>query len=343
MAVVHEPRLADKVAFLSDAASYPQATASVQAVETHMSWVFLTERHAWKLKKPERVDGVDLASVEARRRHCALEMRLNRRFTDDVYLEAVPLRLAPAGALSWDNGLVVDWLVKMRRLPEALMLDRLIAAGTVRAGEAARIGRFLGRFYLTCAPEPIDAAAWRARLAARIRGNERELRGYAHAVDNALPAELGERQLGFLTLEEGLLQERIEAGRVVEGHGDLRPEHVCLEEPVPRVIDCLEFDRHLRIVDAAEELGYLALECERLGAPELRDQLFDAYEDAAQDSPDHRLVHFYQSVHACSRAWLALRHLRDPAPRDAARWPALARDYLRLASEHVALCAAPKL
>jgi aminoglycoside phosphotransferase family enzyme len=343
MAVAVAPRVADKVAFLSDPRSYPQPTGSVEAVETHMSWVFLTDRHAWKLKKPRRIDHIDLASVEARRRHCGLEIRLNRRFTDDVYLGSVALRQQPDGALTFQGeGPEVDWLVKMRRLPASLMLDRMILEGRVRARDLHHLARDLGRFYLTCAPEPMSGGEFRARLAARVRGNERELRGYAHHVNGVLAEDLGERQLAFLEREHGLFDERVAAGRVVEGHGDLRPEHVCMEA-VPRVIDCLEFDRELRIVDAAEELGYLALECERLGAPGLRDLIFDAYEAAADDAPYARLVHFYQSLHACSRAWLALRHLRDPAPRDPHRWPLVARDYLRLAEEHLALCATPKL
>jgi aminoglycoside phosphotransferase family enzyme len=344
MTIAAATGLADKVAFLSDARSYPVPTRRVQAVETHMSWVFLTEAHAWKLKKPERIDGIDLGSVEARHRHCRMEIRLNRRFTDDVYLEAVALRADAARGFSFGGDEpVLDWLVKMRRLPARLMLDRLIAAGAVRPRDVRALARLLARFYLTCAPEPITGAAFRARLAARIRGIEGEL----HRLRAFLPAapvqdDLGERLEAFLALEAGMFDERVDEGRVVEGHGDLRPEHVCLETQ-PRIIDCLEFSRELRIVDAAEELGYLALECERLGAPGLRETLFAAYEEASGDRPDGRMVHFYQAMHACARAWLALRHLSDAAPREPAHWPLLAADYLRLASEHAAHCAIPKL
>ncbi len=88
------------------------------------------------------------------------------------------------------------------------------------------------------------------------------------------------------------------AGRIVEGHGDLRPEHIWLGEP-PAIIDCLEFSAELRTLDVADELGFLALECERLGAPQLGRALLDAYAGAAGDVPDAALVDFYQAWRAC--------------------------------------------
>ena len=80
--------LESRVAFLSDPRSHAPGTQRVEAIETHLSWIFLTERHAYKLKKPQRFDHYDLASVDARRRHCEMELRLNRRLSEGVYLDA---------------------------------------------------------------------------------------------------------------------------------------------------------------------------------------------------------------------------------------------------------------
>jgi aminoglycoside phosphotransferase family enzyme len=308
-----------------------------------MSWVFLTEAHAWKLKKPQRIDGIDLARVESRRRHCLLELDLNRRLAGDVYIDVVALRRRADGALGFgDAGEPVEWLLRMRRLPEARMLDRMIAEGTVAPAAVREAARMLGRFYAASPPEPVDGPAWRARQAARLAGNLDNLRGWPHLVDAHAVNEITRGQHAFLAAEAGMFDERARAGRIVEGHGDLRPEHVCLEDP-PRVIDCLEFSRALRIVDPAEELGFLALECERLGAGGLRDEIFAGYEEATGDAPDARLVHFHQSLHALTRAWLALRHLRDAPAARPRHWPALARVYLELAGAHLAACAAAKL
>jgi aminoglycoside phosphotransferase family enzyme len=151
-----------------------------------------------------------------------------------------------------------------------------------------------------------------------------------------LPAALIEaicsRQQAFLDGRPGLFDARVREGRIVEGHGDLRPEHICLE-PLPQIIDCLEFSRELRVLDAADEMGFLALECERLGAPDLAPVIFATYAGITGDAPPEALVRFHQSHRACVRAKIAIRHLDDPALRGQARWTAQALDYLRLAEE----------
>jgi aminoglycoside phosphotransferase family enzyme len=142
-----DPGLAAKVRFLAEAQNYPEATGRVDIIETHMSWVFLTDRHAWKLKKPVRQSYLDFTTEAARRRNCVEELRLNRRLTKDVYLEVVPLTVDTDGRLRLGtDGAAVDWLVKMRRLPADRMLDRLIRAGSARAEDVRRIVDALCRF-----------------------------------------------------------------------------------------------------------------------------------------------------------------------------------------------------
>lgn len=327
--------IAERLAFLRDPASYGDGTASVQAVETHLSWVFLTRSHAYKLKKPVRFDHLDLREASARAAHCRVEIRLNRRLAEDVYLGIVPLVRDGRGRLRLGgDGEPVDWLIRMRRLPDALMLDRMIARGEVRPRDVSAIAATLASFYRTCAPEPVGAAEWRSRFIAHVSENVRELAMPASRVPATVVHEIGERQLELIDRYGEVFDRRVEDGLVVEGHGDLRPEHVCLEAP-PRIIDCLEFSRELRVVDAAEELGFLALECERLGAEEVKPALFRAYAEASGDDAPAALVDFYQSHHACIRAKLALRHLGDPEVRDPQRWIDRTQDYIALAVAHL--------
>ena len=113
-----------KLAFLAQRAAYSDRPCRVECIETHMAWVFLTDRHAFKLKKPVRYEFLDFSTVEARRQDCAREIELNRRLAADVYLESVPLSVGADGLLQLGgDGEIVDWLVKMRRLPRERMLD----------------------------------------------------------------------------------------------------------------------------------------------------------------------------------------------------------------------------
>ena len=127
------------------------------------------------------------------------------------------------------------------------------------------------------------------------------------------------------------------AGRVVEGHGDLRPEHVWLGSP-PAIIDCLEFSLALRTLDSADELGFLALECERLGAPELGAALLAQHRELSGDAPPPALVDLYQAMRACVRAGIALWHLKEARYQGSPVWRARATSYLSLAAARLQRC-----
>ncbi|MGA7181138.1 MAG: hypothetical protein WBX11_16350 [Thiobacillaceae bacterium] len=326
-----------KLSFLQRPDAYPEATAHVEAVETHMSWVFLTDAHAYKLKKPVRYPYLDFSSVEARRLDSEEELRLNRRLAADVYLDVIPLVLATDGRLSLGGGgEPVDWLVKMRRLPAERMLDHLIRSGAVQQAQIRQLSQRLARFYAAAAVQSITPEAYRQYLAERIEENRRELVSPEFGLATDLPKLLTRSQLGFLQTHAALFDSRVQQGRIVEGHGDLRPEHVCLL-PEPVVIDCLEFNRRFRILDPADELGYLALECERLHAPEAGRWLLEGYMEASGDAPPVALLHFYQSCRAVLRAKLAIWHLRDDGRHRRNKWVELTRDYLELAQQHAKL------
>jgi aminoglycoside phosphotransferase family enzyme len=323
--------LDDKVAFLKRPESYPDRPARVDTVETHMSWVFLTDRFAYKLKKPVRYEFLDFSTLGARHWDCREELRLNRRLAPEVYLDVVALTADPDGELRLEGaGEILDWLVKMRRLPAERMLDRAIGGGRATRSDVAGVAGKLAAFYKSCQPVPIAPSDYRERLQADVGANLREL----VLPDYRLPAATARRaaaaQLQLLGCEPELFAERVRAGRVVEAHGDLRAEHVCLGA-APVIIDCLEFNREFRTLDPADELAFLALDCERLGAPWIRDLLFDVYRRTTGDRPPERLVHFYTSHRACLRAKIAIWHLREAEVRQPERWRGLARTYLRLA------------
>lgn len=330
------PQIEEKVDFLRRADVYPEPTGRVDVKETHMSWVFLTDNHAYKLKKPVRSAFLDYSTPEARRRTCEAEVKLNRRLAANVYCGIVPLTLTVGGAMRLGGeGEAIDWLVKMWRLPESRMLDHAIAAKTVAKDDARRVGALLAHFYSTAPVAAMSRAEYRRQMAAEIRNNYQEL----SRPELSLPGEWLDAtttaQWNMLQNEPGLFDERVAAQRIVEAHGDLRPEHICLGPP-PVVIDCLEFSRALRVLDAASEIAFLWLECERLGAPEVGRMIFASYCDGSGDRPPAALMKFYVSYHACVRAKVAVWHLNDHQIDHPAKWIEKAGHYLRLAAASLA-------
>ena len=320
----------EKVEFLSRPEVYPVPTRRVETKETRMSWVFLTDTQVWKLKKPVRYDYIDLSSPEARRRNCEEEMRLNRRLAPDVYMGIASLTLDAQSGLQLDGeGDVIDWLVRMRRLPAERMLDRALADRTVSAEEARKVGALLARFYKNEPPVQMTPSEYRGRLSAEAHANQRELAKPEYALPVELLESITKAQLDFLDRESDLFDDRVRAGKIIEAHGDLRPEHICLEiEPV--IIDCVEFNRDFRILDAVSDLAFLALECERLGAAWVSDIILETYSDETGDRPPEGLLAFYRSFHACLRAKLAVWRLIDHGVIDWEKWTGRARRYLCL-------------
>jgi len=330
-----EPDIEEKVAFLRRPEAYPEPTREVEVVETHMSWVFLTDAHVYKLKKPVRYDYLDFGTVAAREGDCREEVRLNRRLAPLVYLGVEPLSAADGGLRLGGEGDVVDWLVKMRRLPRARMLDHLIGEGAVTPVELRRLGRVLGDFYARAERAALSKADYRDRFLEDIAANHREL----GRPDFGLPRDLVERvadgQRRFLEHRGALLDARVDARLIVEGHGDLRPEHVCLLTP-PVVIDCIEFNRNFRILDPADELAFLAMDSERLGGPDVGPIVLDAYTERRGDRPPPELFAFYRSLRAGVRAKIAIWHNKEPDVAEPEKWRQRALDYLRLAERDLA-------
>lgn len=322
-----------KIAFLRSPAAHGGAQP-VAVVETHMSWVFLAGDRVLKLKKPVRHDFLDFSTVEARAFFCREEVRLNERLAPGVYLGVFALCwrdgafvLEPAGASGSPAG-AVDWLVCMRRLPAAQMLDARIAAGRVAPGDVDALAALLARFYAAAPAAAVDGD----ELLRRVRHELAVDRGVLLDPRWALPGAAAvldaiEREVAR---HATLLRDRAARGRIVDGHGDLRPEHVCLVDP-PVVIDCLEFNAALRQVDPFDELAFLGLECAVAGAAWIGARLVGQCAQSLGDRPPEALIALYTALRASLRARLAMAHLLDEAPRTPEVWPVRAARYLRLA------------
>lgn len=332
-----ETALAAKVAALSTPRAYPEHPAAVQALQTHMSWVFLTPAHVYKLKKPFRRSFIDLSTLAARRHNCLEEVRLNRRLAPETYLGVRPLVVDRHGVLRLaDQGQVVDWLVHMQRLPAERMLDALIAENGVTGGAVAKLAERLIRFYRETPAESGAGTAYRTRYTRYVRENAAELADPLFALPRPAIERLSDAQLGFLGEHAGIVEQRATTGLVREVHGDLRPQHICLLDP-PVIIDCLEFRREFRQLDPVDELAFLAIECQRLGAEWIGIDLLARFRRATGDATPPRLVAFYQCYRACLRARLVVWHLRDQYENRHHEWRKQALAYLAMAEDYAAV------
>lgn len=334
-----DPRMSpserDKVAFLSLPHNYAERPKRVCIIETHHAWVFLTDRHAWKMKKPFRHGRYDCSSLAARRHLCIEEYRLNLPLAPQTYLEVLPLVIDEAGELHIDgDGRPVEWLVKMHRLPETRMLDNAARAKLVGRHDIERLMRKLLDFYTSARPCEADSQSYVLRLRRELAETVTELHnpdfGFSAIQVDALADSLN----SYMENEQELLESRQQNQLVREVHGDLRPEHVCiLEGGDIEILDRLEFDQDLRCLDCVEELAYFGLECRVIGERWIETACRELYQARHHDGAPRHLWQFYAARRAMVRAMLSAWHTLDGDDRH--RWLRRGRNYLSLAEDYL--------
>lgn len=321
---------------------YPDSPAGVELKQTHISFVFLAGDCVYKVKKPVRFSFLDCSDLASRYHYCTEEVRLNARLSPRVYLgvfailkRAQSFELGPEVHAEYSEA--VEYAVKMRRLPEDRMLDRLITLGQVDSEAIRAIAKRIAEFH---AGAPLNHG-WTYGSALSICrdmiediAQNREFVG--HTIREEQFSEIDQFCRTFINAHWRALNDRAFEGRVREGHGDLRAEHICLEGNEIDVIDCVEFSERLRYGDVASDVAFLTMDLERLGAPQLADEFVEAYSEIAGDDDLGVFVPFYKCYRACVRGKVeSLRSLQreaDAADRERAR--RLASSYFDLASRY---------
>ena len=327
-------------------AAYPHdrgAQRTLDHIETHISHVFLTAEHVYKIRKPVALPFLDFSRRSERNADCLREIALNRRLAPDVYLGVAPLLDRADGGLELGataEGIdsdAADHAVVMRRLPEGRDAHSLAIAGALSARQVDSIADLVARFHGEHAlrVQQIDPDLWILNI--------------HRAIDDAIelartggldPEDLD--RLGALVAQrrpacEQRLRRRLSQGRAVDGHGDMHLQHVWFErdDAPPAVIDCIEFREDWRRLDPASEVAFLAMDLRYRGAPELAERLLRRYALLRDDFDSYAVVDDFIAYRAIVRGAVAGVAAADAelpaAQRSSAR--SSARRHLDLAIE----------
>ncbi|MDX9709033.1 MAG: AAA family ATPase [Trichloromonas sp.] len=309
-------------------AFYPGESGPVDFHETHISRLYFTHGHVYKVKKPVNFQFLDFTTLENRHFYCNEELRLNQRLCSDTYLDVLEIRReGDSFRLGAGSGEIVDYLLRMKRLPEGRMLSHLLAAGDPSLpGEMERLGRHLAHWHRAQPPVGGDENADLERIR---RNGEENLRQSAPLVGSLLTINaqnLMRTQVEhFLTEQAPLLRRRQAAGQVIDGHGDLHAEHICLTDPI-RIYDCIEFNDRFRLGDRLADLAFLLMDLDYRGRRDLSADLLQAYDETwGTDSDAPRLLCFYKSYRAWVRGKVLGFLAQDPEADAATRADAIAR------------------
>ncbi len=284
---------------MADPAFYPHRVSSLERRETHISVVFLTGDVVYKLKKPVNFGFLDYSELKTRQRMCELEVKLNQRLSQGVYLGVVPLSREGGKFKFGDGGEVVEYAVKMKQLPDEASLSSLVAGAAVGPDEMSRLGRRLADFYAAAERgEQIDSYGGCQVIELNTEENFRQL---APFVGSVLEKErfdfIMESSRGFFKDHGSVFKRRVVEGRICDGHGDLRAEHIYFLDRI-QIIDCIEFNERFRYGDCAVDLAFVHMDLERLGRPELSLAILNGYTESSRDYGIYTLLDFY----SCYRA-----------------------------------------
>jgi uncharacterized protein len=291
--------------------AYPHPVEAITLVETHISWVLLTGTFAYKVKRPVRFPFVDLSSLQRRAFFCEEEVRLNRRFAPDLYLEVCPITLAGGVARIGGEGQAVEYAVKMLQFRREEELDSLLAQASIAPAELSAFGQDLAESHerLPVAELP---ALWGEPQAIRamIAKNLEECARASEAFDCG--AEVRSLRLQIerhLEATAPWMAERREDGRIRECHGDLHAANIVRRESRLIAFDCIEFEPAFRWIDVAEEIAFLLADLDARGYPQHEQAFLGGYLARSGDFQACRLLSLYKAHRALVRAKvMALSH-----------------------------------
>jgi aminoglycoside phosphotransferase family enzyme/predicted kinase len=326
---------------LSRREAYPHTVGEVSIRQTHISVVFLAGPYAYKLKKPVDLGFLDFTTSERRRHFCEEEVRLNRRLAPRVYLGVVPVVQAGAQVRVQGAGEVLDWLVKMERLPEEATLEARLGRGEIGGREMEGLARRLAAFHAQAAGGKHIAAFGSFDVVSRnaCENLEQSLPLVGITVSGEVLQRLQVLTQEALAHLRPLIVARAERGMTRDTHGDLHLEHVYLfpDRRPPddlAIVDCIEFSERFRFADPVSDAAFLVMDLRFHGRDDLAVSFAEAYFRATGDEEGRGLLPFYTVYRAAVRGKVEGLELSEEevpwAEREAARARARAHWLLAL-------------
>ncbi len=301
---------------LLDPARYEHPVTRIELVETHISWVILTGRFAYKIKKPVNLGFLDFSTLDKRRHYCEEELRLNRRLAPQLYLDVVPITGNAANPVIGGASEAIEYAVKMAQFPSEAQLDRVLARGELQPAHMDLLARELAEFHAR-----IDIAGGTSRygdpdhvwqpvaenftqIRARVTGEVGAHRGFG-AGDLAPLDRLEAWSTASFAALKDVIAARKRGGFVRECHGDAHLANMALIGEQIVLFDGIEFSDNLRWIDVASEIAFVLMDLDDRGHPALARRLLNTWLEQSGDYAALRLLRFYQVYRALVRAKVA--------------------------------------
>lgn len=322
------------VAALLDPGRFPHAVRSVRLVETHISWVLLAGRYAYKIKKAIDLGFLNCTTLQARHFYCTEEIRLNRRLAPAIYLDVVAIGGSTANP-QMGGSPAIEYAVRMRRFAVARQMDRLLARGKISARHIDKLAATLAAFHRSLPrAEPASGYGAPAAIHAAAMQNFEQLRSLLteQADRDAVDALSAGSEREYAACASHFEQRRAQ-GCVRECHGDLHLGNIVLMGDQPTPFDGIDFNPALRWIDVIDEIAFLAADLLHGKRTDLAYRLLNDWLETTGDYGGVTVLRFYLAYRAVVRAKVNAIRAAQHAERSRPKAHALAacRSYLALA------------
>ena len=284
---------------------FPENTGRSSLVETHISWVLLGNKFTYKIKRPIQYSFLDFSTVEKRKYYCEREVELNKRLTNDIYLSTVPVREKQGRFyIGGDDGVIIDWAVKMHTLDSSRQMDVLLLKNKVTHNNIKKLAEKITAFhknatiihqkdFMDVEKQFNDLQTESDYLTAHLGEDSNTIISHAIAVSTA-----------FMEKHKKLLASRLEAGFFRDCHGDLHSRNIFLSA-TPQPFDCIEFNDAFRQIDVLNEIAFFCMDLDSFGRQDLSDLFIEQYNKifpVMNTTEDKLLFIYYKSYRSNIRA-----------------------------------------
>jgi len=277
-------------------------------IETHISHVLLTEDYVYKLKKNVDFGFLNFKLSKDRKRFCILEKKLNERFCQGVYEDALKIARRGSGFVlvpATSTLTAVDYVVKMRRIPEKDFLKDRIEKGKISEEKARDIGKQTAELFqnIETSPEAAEENGGYEMVKYNCEENFQQTEGYCGTlIDKRHYEFIKKKTLNFLQNHQNIFINRAREVYVKDGHGDLRLEHIFFQGEKVGLMDCIEFNRRMRFNDVISDFVFLCTELDQIGEYDLSDAFLKGFLSVYNDEDSQNLINFYKCYRAFVRA-----------------------------------------
>ncbi len=309
--------LPDFITSLLNPNKYPDKPDEIKLVQTHISYVLISRKKVFKIKKPVNFGFLDFTTIDKRKFYCEQEIILNSRLTPEIYKNVVPIVEKDNDYFFGNNGKIIDYAVVMKKIDENFSLLNLLKKGEIKKNFFDDLTKKLYNFHSKYSAPMELAQKSLENMKITTDENFSQTEKYIEiTISPKIYNELKDYTENFYKKYDNLFKKRINENKIKECHGDLHLQHIIVENGKIFIIDCIEFNDRFRVIDVANEIAFLSMDLDFNGYKDFSNYFVKKYIEISNDFEIEKLLNFYKIYRAYVRGKVTSFLIDDPAIKE---------------------------